>query len=185
MNLKLIFLLIITHCLFTRQESDTLVWNEKRPLHWNDFRGEPEKRFAVASTTYDIKKSAAQINSHSAFVKIEAIFYCKRSWKKERWISNEVLMHEQKHFDIVEIYARKFRRMILAKHYGSFKELQMAIDDFYPEIDKALDKYQDEYDDKTDSSMNGAKQREWEEKLMKELHSLDEYSAPAFTVVFK
>jgi hypothetical protein len=185
---KFIFLFVITFLFSfsTKQEDeDVISWNEKRPLTWDDFKGAPEERFAVASTSYEILRSVAKTSSSSASVKIQAIFFCKSSWKKGKWISEEVLMHEQKHFDIVEIYARKFRRLVQSKKYTSGRELRRDIDSLYTVIDKELDVYQDRYDDETESSMNGKKQREWDSKVQKELKSLNDYSPSSFSVTYK
>lgn len=169
----------------TFPENEVIVWNKDRPLTWNDFKGKPAKRFAVASTNYDIKKIIEQVSKDSSTVDIKAIFLCNKSWKKESWIDETVLIHEQKHFDIVELYARKLRKLVHSQSYTSFSDLKEKSDSLYAVIDKAMDVYQDEYDEKTEGSMNGEQQRIWNTKIMDQIKELDAYAATTMKIGFQ
>ena len=177
------FLLLLLCSFFVKDEKDVLLWQENKPLTWNDFRGKPEKRFSAASTHYDIFKTTKQ-NGPSAEIVIEAVFFCNKSWKRESWINDQVLAHEQKHFDIVELYARKLRKLISEKNYSSYSNLKFVSDSLYKVIDKEMDVYQDKYDDETDASMNGDKQREWNKKIIAEIEVLSEYKNTNLQVTF-
>ncbi|MBP7807903.1 MAG: hypothetical protein KA163_01290 [Bacteroidia bacterium] len=184
--MKKIFLLISTLLLissFTKDEKDVLVWDETRLLTWDDFRGKPAKRMSAASTYYDIFKTTEEKNG-KAEINIEAVFFCNKSWKKVSWINQQVLEHEQKHFDIVELYARKLRKLISETKYSSYANFKMVSDSLYAVIDKEMDVYQDKYDDETDASMNGDKQREWNKKIPIEIKALSLYKNSTFTVSF-
>ncbi|MBK9285283.1 MAG: DUF922 domain-containing protein [Sphingobacteriaceae bacterium] len=159
----------------TAQKKDTILWVESERLTWNDFQGEPEARFAVASTAYDILLNIQQINQYT-MVRVEAVFFKKKSWKKKKWISTEVLNHEQLHFDIVELYARKLRKKIAGLKIKKFEQLKNTIQQLYEENDEEMDRFQDLYDEETDGSMNGEKQREWELKIAKELKLYQQYA---------
>jgi hypothetical protein len=181
MNLKIFFILIAA-CLFSfkpNNEKEVILWRLDRPLTWDDFKGTPEKRFAAASTSYDILK---EVNKNS--VEIKAVFFTQSSWKKKSWINDEVLAHEQKHFDIVELYARKLRKQIKETKFTSFEDLKSKMETLYDVNDKAMDKYQDLYDEETDGSMNGDKQREWQAKIMKEIKALDAYKETTLQINF-
>ncbi len=179
----LTLLLVLISSFAKDGNKDVLVWNEKRLLTWDDFKGKPEKRFSAASTHYDIFKTTEQ-NGPSAEVTIEAVFFCNKSWKRESWINDQVLAHEQKHFDIVELYARKLRKLLSDKNYSSYSNLKSVSDSLYKVIDKEMDVYQDKYDDETDASMNGDKQREWNKKIMEEIQVLSEYKSTNLQVTF-
>ena len=80
--------------------------------------------------------------------------------------------HEQLHFDITELYARKIRKR--------FKELQdMGETDYeeyvkiYYELEKELDAFQQKYD--SEVYFREQNQKEWIEKIAKELEELKEY----------
>ena len=166
------------------EEKDILVWNADRPLTWDDFRGKPAKRFSAASTTYDIYKYLKPDNERSATVTVEAVFFCNKSWKKLSWINNSVLIHEQKHFDIAELYARQLRQRISDMKYRDYEDLKQKSDSVYTVIDKEMDVYQDKYDDETDASMNGDKQREWNKMILEEIKKLDAYKSTQLKITY-
>src|SRR5580704_163690 len=93
-------LLIACLLLGFRNDDGIIVWQKNRPLTWDDFKGKPERRFAGASTHYLLKSYITQENS-TIEAHIMAWFFSNMSWKKDRWIDNTMLRHEQKHFDIV------------------------------------------------------------------------------------
>ncbi len=171
---------------FSFQSDDKYIyWNKSRKLTWNDFKGKPQKRFAAASTVYNLDKNIFEINSKTYEVKIDAIFYCYDSWKKVEWANDEVLAHEQKHFDIVELYARKFRKRIKENSYKNYNELKLKSDSIFKVIEKEMDVYQDLYDEETDGSMNGKKQREWQVKIISEIEALNVYEKNTISVQLK
>jgi hypothetical protein len=181
--LKLLCLPIVAFILlFPEDRKDILVWDQNRLLNWDDFRGKPQKRFAAASTHYDMYKTTEQ-KGKEVEVKVEAVFLCDKSWKKMSWCSQSVLDHEQKHFDIDELYARKLRKLIKEQKYSSYEEVKTISDSLYNVIDKEMDIYQDKYDDETDGSMNGEKQREWQKKIDKEIADLSSHKNTTFWVL--
>lgn len=187
MKFKSSFIVLIVFLFFfsfKQDDKDIIIWKESRPLTWNDFKGKPQKRFAAASTNYNILKSISKANDKSATIKIDAVFFCQRSWKKTNWVNESVLTHEQKHFDIVELFSRKLRKTIEENKYRSYDDAESKIEEFYTSNDKAMDIYQDQYDDETDGSMNGDKQREWNKKIISEIAALKKYEEPAFTITF-
>lgn len=169
-------IIFIFSCFKTDKSNDFLLWQDNRPLTWEDFKGKPEKRFAAASTSYDILKDIEKKQAGTT-VKIRAVFFHYSSWKKKEWINESVLIHEQKHFDIVELYARKLRKLISEIKYTSQQDLETKIDSLYKLNDKAMDEYQDLYDEETDGSMNGDKQREWNKKIIDEIKKLDNFKS--------
>lgn len=169
---------------FTKDEKkDIIVWQEGKLLTWNDFKGKPAKRFSAASTHYNTLKTTEEKGNKGEVV-VEAIFYTNKSWKKISWINESVLEHEQKHFDIVELYARKLRKQIQERKYSSYSNLKTVTDSLYDVMDKEMDAFQDKYDDETDASMNGDKQREWNKKIMDGIQALSLYKNTTFTVPF-
>ena len=164
-------------------QKDVIVWKEDKLLTWDDFKGKPAKRFSAASTHYDTFKNMTDKGS-KAEVEILAVFYIHKSWKKLSWINESVLAHEQKHFDIVELYARKLRKQVQERKYSSYTNLKTVSDSLFEAMDKEMDVYQDKYDDETDASMNGEKQREWNKKIMDEIQALSLYKNTTFTLSF-
>lgn len=166
-----------------KPDKNVLIWEEGKPLTWDDFNGKPEKRFAAASTHYDIFKKVTETEK-SASVKIYAVFFRNASWKKKSWINDEVLAHEQKHFDIVELYARKLRKIIQETKFKNYQDLTAKIQVLYDKNDKEMDVYQDLYDEETDGSMNGEQQRAWQKKITAEIEALNKYKENTFLITF-
>lgn len=186
MKQKIIIVLIamLSFLLSSFQENKAiLIWQENKPLTWDDFNGRPEKRFAAASTHYDIFKTIEK-DAKGAIVKIEAVFFRNKSWKKKSWINDQVLEHEQKHFDIVELFARKLRKVIKETKAKDLNDLETKVDVLYAKNDKLMDEYQDLYDEETDGSMNGDQQRAWQKKIIKEIKEMDAYKETAVKVSF-
>ncbi len=166
------------------KQGDVLLWQENKLLTWDDFNGKPEKRFAAASTHYDILKTVSQNQGKLTTVKIEAVFFRNKSWKNKYWVSESVLRHEQKHFDIVELFARKLRKAICENKFKNYTDLNSKVDSLYNIYDEEMDVYQDKYDDESDGSMNGEKQREWEKKIMAEIEKLNKYKVTLLEIIF-
>jgi hypothetical protein len=177
-------ILTIASFSFREGEEDVITWNKDRKLTWNDYRGKPKPRFAAASTVYSLGRNIYEENGQ-VIARLEAYFYCKDSWKKDDWISDEVLSHEQKHFDIVELYARKLRKQAQGFTCTGLKEAEYKIDSLYNILNKAMDVYQDQYDDETDGSMNGDEQRRWIRKIDRELKELDAYASTKIIIKIK
>lgn len=181
MRFLLVFISLLTFSFIVPEtvntnEKDIIVWHQERPLTWDDFKGKPAKRFAVASTNYDIIKTIEPIGKDSSRIEVKAVFFCNKSWKKQNWVDSTVLIHEQKHFDIVELYARKLRRQLQKHTFSSGKELKTKSDSLYTIIDKEMDVYQDKYDTETEGSMNGEQQHAWNKKISDQIKELNAYS---------
>jgi predicted secreted Zn-dependent protease len=75
-----------------------------------------------------------------------------------------VLKHEQGHFDIAEIFARKLFRQMTEYRYNNrtYKEDLTAI---YDNIVAEKAKMQGDYDRETNHSLNRYKQNEWLKKI--------------------
>ena len=159
----------------SQPDKNTLIWKKDRVLTWDDFQGKPEKRFAAASTAYDILKTISPEQKKTVTIKIEAVFFKNTSWKKKSWINEQVLAHEQKHFDIVELYARKLRKLISEFKFTDMASVNENVTLLYNKIDKEMDIYQDKYDEETDGSLNGDQQRAWQKKISQEIEELSKF----------
>src|SRR5436309_615678 len=94
------------HCfLFLHTADDFIFWNAEHPLKKEDFKGKSSAQGHSYGSTYSaILLHTKEENEKIDFV-IEAVFIPSRSWLKTD--SEYGLKHEQGHFDITEIYARK------------------------------------------------------------------------------
>lgn len=86
-----------------------LAWSESRRLTWGDFAGAPDTHdplHAITSTNIDMK--AKCVGGKFKF-EVKSVFLVEESWSKNK-SSAPLLLHEQLHFDLTEVYARKIRK---------------------------------------------------------------------------
>jgi len=108
------------------KDPNYILWSKKRKLTWEDFQGNPDPKFAKklerfythTSSTIDhrilwgIDNEAKKIEIQCIGVKVWCFFNIQLSWVKQLLFSkpsdylNNVLNHEQGHFDLSEEYAR-------------------------------------------------------------------------------
>ncbi|MFT3936340.1 MAG: DUF922 domain-containing protein [Chitinophagaceae bacterium] len=87
-----------------------------------------------------------------------------------------ILSHEQGHFDIAEIFARKLNQLIKAYKFKSSATAQKEVPAMYQKIMNDLAAMQNLYDSETDYSRNKAQQAAWLERINKELNKLSEFA---------
>ena len=87
-----------------------------------------------------------------------------------------ILAHEQGHFDITEIFARKLNEALQNYDFNR-KNFKKDINDIYQSIVKEKEEYQKAYDEESDHSRNRKVQYDWLEKIDKLLEETDPYAA--------
>ncbi|MCX8081495.1 MAG: hypothetical protein N3F09_09695 [Bacteroidia bacterium] len=158
-------------------QDTVLVWDENMNFSWSYYPDKcPEDKkhsFSVASTCYDL--SLEFIGEHTAVV--EAHFHSDCSWAHPEFRTTDIFFHEKLHFDIVELFARKFRKKISEQRFSSFNEAKTKITRWHKLFEKEMDKFQDLYDHQTDNSMNTTAQKIWEAKISDEIKQLNMYKS--------
>ncbi|WP_242205603.1 DUF922 domain-containing protein [Aestuariivivens insulae] len=170
--------LVLLCCLFCFQESPVVSWQEDYRLVWSDFKGAPQDQGDVAAVTasgitfgVSIKEKGNRVIGFNTNVK--AYFYPEQSWYKPEKATEHVLAHEQLHFDITELYARKFR-----KNIGELKvsnSIKKQLQDLHRTILKELEAAQEKYDSETNFSRHVENQLKWQNKVSAELEKLSSY----------
>lgn len=92
-------------------------WNLDLPLAWTDFSGKPDSPDTdfAAATYAGLELDVVEV-SYLGYVtfKVRAVFDSHRSWAHPDRQDEHVLAHEQLHFDITEIFARRLERKLNA-----------------------------------------------------------------------
>lgn len=172
---RLIFITLSFFILFI--DSESIPWNEGYRLVWRDFKAKP--RFdmdEVALTVSGISFSYSltqKDNEDLIYALVEAHFYPEKSWFKIDEINDFVLSHEQLHFDITELYARKFRKCLNEIQFT--ENIKTQLKDINKVINLELEAVQDQYDKETRHSMNENAQNYWEEYIQLELEKHKEF----------
>ena len=159
------------------QTLDTIVWSASNRLEWKDFRAKPKPSFKAAAITasgitYSFS-SIARGSAVSAEFKVFAYFYPDKSWYKPQICDDFVLMHEQLHFDITELYARKFRKRLSEITFSL--NIKNEVNDVYTAVLEELHNLQELYDWETTFSINREAQVKWNTKITNQLEALSDW----------
>ena len=151
---------------------DQLSWNEFYKLQWDDFQGEPDKNsLGDAGAAVKITAKPFLVKNRIKY-DVVASFNRKKSWARDK--SASLLAHEQLHFDIAELYARKIRmkiRELSDRGVNDIKIYNAAIQELLLESNEA----DEQYDLETLHGAMSKKQAAWTAKVKDELAALQRY----------
>lgn len=161
------------------QTADPISWSAMRQLDWRDFRakapGDLQGARSVLSYNYRVGCRDAQLH-----FSVTALFLPDQSWVAYRIVSSGLasrvgLRHEQTHFDLKEVYARRARKM--------FAELATRCPRSDDDLNALAERvFRDEaaiqrrFDIETRSGENEAKQIEWEKRVAAGLDALKAFT---------
>lgn len=181
------FLVLLSANLFAQKKSlkngDTIIsWKPMVKIAWSDFQGETNPAtFGKAKTSYKIEiiPSNVRVDEEDRIqnyedLTTEARFYKRQSWTTVSVNDTIVLDHEQLHFDIAELFARKIRKGFVElqknkeSRFSSYSQL-------YNLYWKACRKYQMDYDFETNHGRDLELNKKWSSKVKLELENLNKY----------
>ena len=173
---KFLCLFLFLICFLPTKES--IIWDETYRLEWSDFRGNPNLNTdAVAITasglTFDFSARTTSTRLVHFTANFEAHFYPDQSWYKKDDVNNIVLAHEQLHFDITELHARKLRKQIDGASFSL--NIKKEISKLHTNINKELKEFQNKYDSESDYSRSVETQKKWQIFVKQELKKLSNY----------
>ncbi len=157
-----------------------ITWGEGRLLVWDDFRALPlEKTLFHANTNTGLSYSWGLKGTSQKMeltYKVETFFYPEQSWVQEASKNDHLLKHEQLHFDISELHARKLKK-ILANVDGSTinKDSKDYLNAFYEKIDKERGDMQNAFDAESNHSLNIEQELKWQIYVQQELNKFEDY----------
>lgn len=150
-----------------------LLWQTDRKLQWNDFKGQPKYWSNFAAQTVTTIEQSYTCDADNFKLTLIAKFNKSKSWTKTSK-SKRILAHEQKHFDLTELYARKMRK--------TYQELtapcQMgtaALNKIYNDLFEELRQLQILYDVETDHGLKTKAQQQWDDFIALGLNKYSKY----------
>lgn len=177
--MKIGAVIVILFSIFFGSQKDTeaLEWREGERLHWKCFKGVPDEVTAyVASTNSGISFSYGMKSSHGVIeinYEIKTYFYPKASWYKRGKVNDYILAHEQAHFDVSELFARKLKKELAAlSEAETFKEAAGAM---YKKNEQERIVFQNKFDKETDHSKNFEKEKEWRVFIVAQLKEYNDW----------
>ena len=156
-----------------KEADDYLPWANVRPLTWEDFLCEPKHNTDAVALTSTALGISYNVSNHQLNYEITCSFSKVKSWGILK--TPYILAHEQGHFDITEIFARKLHKELLDYKF-SRRTFRQDVNDIYDRIVKEKENFQFAYDGLTDHSRNKTVQKEWLEKIQELLIETEPYS---------
>ena len=153
--------------------ADSICWTSGVKLKWSDFLAEPD------TTTQWYAICPAAIKAQGFWdglpnFDVSNCFMKKIAWTRDT-TSIKGLEHEQLHFDIAEIHARRMRKAV-----DSLRNEGIKTFDPYSQIVQALlarrNKIDSLYDKESEHSINIVAQDRWKEEIENELKQLEDYA---------
>jgi hypothetical protein len=181
MKMPLFLLLSMLLLSFIMNGQEAIPWSEDRLLTWADFQHKAPKHH-VASAMSDISFKI-DIKSDGELLKVFVgpSFNPDGSWGKENDRNDYLLKHEQIHFDIYEVNARKLRKELSTKKLTSVNA-SSSINNLMEKYNKLNSTVQERYDSETNHSLEVKKQEKWNTEIAAELEEYNDFSSPEFEV---
>lgn len=180
MKTKIKIVLLFLSCLplfsfHQNKEIEIKKWSSQSKLTWDDFKGKAinsSKRAAESDCQISCKMKG---ENDSVLFSVETFFSITNSWVNKKLASDFILKHEQGHFDINEIFARKLRKALSEAKYTR-TNVTAKFRDIQSKYFALLNKEQELYDKETEHSIKTEKQLKWNEKIESQLKELESYN---------
>jgi predicted secreted Zn-dependent protease len=155
------------------QQSNLIPWNATRKLSWDDFKASPDPSSGNAALTSSTINIEFGYDDDDLTYNIRCSFDKSRSWVRIR--NNDVLTHEQGHFDIAEVYARRLHKAMKEYRFNA-KTVSQDVNGIYENMMNLHRQAQTLYDKETDYSRNKVTQEDWLKKITQQLADLKSFA---------
>ena len=154
-------------------KEEKISWTEDRKLTWADFKAVPNGPADYVASTNSGVSFAYSYRERNGVGEIEYTvlgnFYPDLSWYRPTKVSDYILAHEQMHFDISELFARKLRKELsVIPRDKNFKNNAEVI---YEQNELDRRKMQSQYDLDTDHSNNKVEEYRWRDLVARQLEA--------------
>lgn len=158
-----LILLLFPSVLFSQSSNEeVLEWDPSRKLSWADYKARPNPDSDAAASTTTYLGINYNITSRSFSYKIYSRFSKTRSWGLHK--TAHILSHEQGHFDIAEIFARKLHKKMSEYEFNK-KTYNKDLEKIYRDVTKEKEDTQNQYDKETNHSIIKTEQLLWLKKI--------------------
>lgn len=148
------------------QDASSLEWGS--PISYDDFESRPNQSdTAAANISVSILLGYVNTKSNILRFKVVAVMDKDESWIKEGFKKDHILKHEQGHFDIAQIYARKLKAF-LKKRFYTPRDVR-TLHDLYDDFLNQMNEVQVRYDEETRGGWDPVAQSKWRRYIEQEL----------------
>ena len=160
-------------------QTPSIVWSPDRKLTWDDFKRKPKEGTGLdaESTVYIESSTPIECKNGKVVYNVRAVFEPDESWVDPTKKSDALLAHEQGHFDLAELYARKLRKKLseLASLCEDKKKFDEAVKTALRQNQDDFLKAQEKYDTDTDHGDDADKQKQAADDIKKGLDDLKDF----------
>lgn len=171
---RIIHIVVLVFCLQNIFAGEKLIkWNDSIQISKKDFLGEECEGYGALTATLT-ECHGTELDESTLIVDISCYMDCEKS----AYCAEEDSMlttHELTHFKIREICARRIRTRASKIKSKDKYYIDLKISEIYKEEVIKTEEIDDRYDLETNHGRNHEAQKEWNEKIDKELKSLSKY----------
>lgn len=178
-----LFILVIIVCShsYGQNNSEKISWNGSRSVGWVDFRAEADKNSGYQASSNTGISYSWGLENNNGVVQLEYMifsnFYPDLSWVSSGSDNDYLLSHEQLHFDITELHARKLRKKLAELSVNRLgKDPRKTLNNLYDEVDKERKSMQEKFDKESRHSLNREAEMHWRKYVQEELRKLRAYA---------
>ena len=159
-------------------QAQPVYWKQERPLNFSDFKGMPDSNSRFYALTYSEINQSYKSDDYGIQISITHAFVPEKSWMKKEDADSALLAHEQRHFDLSELYSRKMQYEVKKLSYS-----KKFPDEFKKIIQKNIDEMNEEhdrYDRETQHGLKKAEQSLWNVKIKTAFEKYTEPLSPFY-----
>ena len=168
---RLIIACLWLNSFFVAGQEDGLPWQPNIRLEWSDFKGKAKMGSVIAATTASgisyTFNALERDGYYEVDYQVDAFFYPEQSWYIPERCDEITLSHENLHFDITELFARKMRAVMEETRFT--ENVRDEIRSIYNRVLQELAAFQERYDQETDFSRNRSAQLRWNREIREAL----------------
>lgn len=158
------------------------MWNAETKLTWEDFQGAPLEKAIFHATTntgltysWGLKGTSQKME---LVYEVATFFYPAQSWVQPVSKNDYLLKHEQLHFDISELHARKLRKLLANVESSKLnKNSRDYLNSLYEKVDNERGAMQKRFDKESNHSLNKEMELKWQKFVELELTKFHEFSS--------
>ncbi len=180
MRLGFLVMLLVGFTCYSQNDLEKISWKPE-PLVWDNFKGQPDATSPFkANTNTGISYGWGLKNTNGVIeitYEISSNFYPDLSWVAAGSKNERLLKHEQLHFDISELHARKLRKKLSELDVAQLgKNPKEKLNAIYEVIDRERNVMQLRFDKESNHSINIEGEERWQKFVKQELEKLQNFS---------
>jgi len=157
-------------------------WSATERLSWDEYRGPAPIAGSEAARTVYLLQYESRCHGREFTFDVTAVFVPDQSWVKGEILASprenvRVLQHEQTHFDLTEVYARRMRKYF-AELYDPCGQSDEALDASINRFVREEAAAQQRYDQETENGLRAGSQRSWGDRVVDMLAALQSFARP-------